>query len=115
MIDGIGVFRPAGTFHLRQAVAEVSRGIAHAKSLDIAKLLIVTTRLQGFKSPGVAARLEMVREWAQTADGQLTMAVVARRGFIDPERIGVVAAASFGAKANVFESEVEAMRWLREN
>ncbi|MEO6065268.1 MAG: hypothetical protein ABIP49_05765 [Lysobacterales bacterium] len=115
VVDGIGVFRPAGTFHWRQAVGMVSRGIGHAKALELKKLLIVTTRLEGFKSPSVAARVEVVREWAEAADGRMTIAMVVRRDFIDPGRIGVVAAAIFGASTHVFESEAEAMKWLRDH
>ncbi len=115
VVDGVGMFRPAGKLHWQQAVAEVTRGIAHARALHLEKLLIVTTGLEGFKAPSVAARLELAREWAQAADGHVTMAVVARREFIDSERIGVVAAARMGARSSVFESEAAAMEWLREH
>ncbi|MEP6634023.1 MAG: hypothetical protein ABJA62_07410 [Luteimonas sp.] len=40
--------------------------------------------------------------------------MVARRETIDPQKFGVVVASNFGLHTNVFETEAEAMAWIRE-
>jgi hypothetical protein len=59
-------------------------------------------------------RLSMTREWADAAGGVVSVAIVCRPESIDPEKFGVTMAASFGFVANVFESENEALDWLRD-
>jgi len=41
------------------------------------------------------------------------IAVIARPEMIDPQKFGIVVATNFGALANAFASEAEALDWLR--
>lgn len=112
-IDGIGIFRPVGTYRFQQAVALISKAIIEAGEQGIRKLLIVADGLTGFPPPSISERHWMVREWVSASGGALTVAVVAQAAFIDPEKFGIVAAANFGITADVFTSEADAMHWLR--
>jgi hypothetical protein len=76
-------------------------------------LLVVVTDVTGYEVPSLAMRLSMAREWADASGGVVSAAMVCRPEFIDPEKFGVTMAASFGFVANAFESENEALDWLR--
>lgn len=106
--------RFAGTFHIPQAVESIARAIGHAREQGHGSLLIDTRGMHGFGSPSASTRTQMVRIWAEAAEGQVTIAVIARRALIDPQKLGVIVAASYGLIGNVFESEAEAMAWLRD-
>ena len=112
-IDGIAIFRPAGSLRFQQAVALVSEAIAKARELGSKKILVACDELTGFQPPSLSERHWMVREWVAASEGSLKLAVVVPAAFIDPEKFGVVAAANFGMTADVFTSESEAMDWLR--
>lgn len=112
-IDGIGIFRPVGSFRFQQAVALISKAIVHAGDKGIRKLLIVANGVTGFPPPSLSERHWMVREWVAASGGLLTVAVVVPEAFIDPEKFGVVAAANFGITAEAFTSEPDALQWLR--
>ena len=113
-MDGFAVWRPVGTFNFPEAVQAVARTIAQVRDEGIGKLLVVGTQVGGFDPPSVAERHQMVREWADVAEGRVIMALVMHAAFIDPERFGVIAARNFGFSMNVFESESEAIAWLRQ-
>ncbi|MDR7136019.1 hypothetical protein J2X06_003237 [Lysobacter niastensis] len=113
-MDGFAVWRPVGTLNFPEAVQLVARTIAQARDEGIGKLLIVGTHVSGFDPPSVAERHQMVREWADVAEGRVIMAIVMPAAFIDPERFGVIAARNFGFSMNVFESESEAISWLKQ-
>jgi hypothetical protein len=113
-MDGFAAWRPAGNLSFPEAVQAVARTIAQARDEGIGKLLVVGTQVSGFEPPSVAERHQMVREWADVAEGRVIMAIVMPAAFIDPERFGVVAARNFGFSMNVFESESEAIAWLRQ-
>jgi hypothetical protein len=112
-VDGIAVFRPVGQHPLQHLVKLVRKAIVQACVQRIGKLLIVTTDVTGFNAPGLAVRHSMVREWASAANGQVSIAMVARPEFIDPNKFGVTVAMNFGLVGDVFETEEEAMAWLR--
>ena len=111
-MDGFAVLRPVGTLNLPQAVQVVARAIAQARDEGIGKLLVVGTQISGFDPPSIAERHQMVRKWADVAQGRVVMAFVMPAVFIDPERFAMVAARNFGLVADVFESESEAVAWL---
>jgi len=113
IVDGIAVYRPVAACPLPQAVDMIASAIARARSDGHRQMMIVTTGLSGFASPSVFERLELVRRWAEAAQGLVTLCVVARTELIDPERFGVVLATSFGLPAHVVESEAEGLQWLR--
>ena len=112
-IDGIAVFRPVGRHPLQHLVELVRKALALACEQRISKLLVVTTGVAGFRNPGLAARHSMAREWASAANGQVSIAMVARSEFIEPNKFGVTVAMNFGLVGDVFETEEEAMAWLR--
>ena len=113
-MDGFAAWRPAGNLSFPEAVQAVARTIAQARDEGIGKLLVVGTQVSGFEPPSVAERHQMVREWADVAEGRVIMAIVMPAAFIDPERFGVIVARNFGFSMNVFESESEAIAWLRQ-
>lgn len=113
-IGDIGVFRLEGESRLEPAVKRVAEAIHDARELGLRKLMVVTSGLTGLGPLTVAERLGMVREWADATQGRLVMAMVTHPDLIDPERFGVVAAASFGLHGNVFTSEAPALDWLGE-
>ena len=107
-------FAPQGKVTLEQAIAQISRAIGYCRQAKHQRLLVDITALTGFKSPPIGARYWFVQEWAREADGQVTIAMVARADYIDPEKFGVLVAANAGLKSNVFASEPEALNWLLE-
>ncbi len=106
------VFRPSGEATLHQVVEMVASAITLAREQRVPKLLVVTTGLTGFQSPGVVERFFFIQDWAKAADGVVRMAVVASPQFIDPEKFGVTVARNIGFYADVFTSEEEALNWL---
>lgn len=113
-IGDICVFRVDGESRLDRAVRLIADGIRMAREQGCGKLMVVTTGLSGLAVPTVTERLCMVRDWAEAAQGRVTLAVVTHADLIDPERFGVVAAASFGMTGNVFTGEEAALAWLGE-
>lgn len=99
---------------LSDAVGLVTEAIVEARRQRLAGLLFVLSGLTGFRSPSIAARHAMVREWANAAEGALRVAMVMPSEFIDPEAFGVVAARNFGLVGGGFITEAEAMAWLQE-
>jgi hypothetical protein len=95
------------------AVAEVAQLIGRLVADGVPHLLLDGS-LVPFASPTLVERLQMVRTWAEAADGRLRIAMVAPAALIDPERFGVVAAGNFGLSAQVFVHEEDALAWLRE-
>jgi len=112
LVDGIGVFKPTGSFRFQQAIALVTAVIVKAREQGLRKILIDSRGLSGFQPPSLSERHWMVREWVEASGGRLKIAVVAPEAFIDPEKFGIVAAANFGVTSEVFTSELEAMQWL---
>lgn len=112
--DGFAVFRPTGAYTFPQAVQAVAEAIAQARDAGSAKLLAVGTAIHGFDPPSVAERHQMVREWADVAQGRVEIALVMPAAFHDPEKFGVVAARNFGLTMDIFVSEQAAIAWLRE-
>ena len=111
--DDHAVFRPTGQVSLQQAVQLVTSAITFAREQRVRKLMAVTTGLSGFKPPDLATRYIFIRAWARAAGGDVCIAVVARPEMIDPQRFGVTVAANSGLVGDVFESEEEALVWLR--
>lgn len=113
-VDEIAVFHPVGRQSLQQAVGLVRDAITRACIQRINKLLVVLTDVTGYEAPSLAMRLSIVRERAGAAGGTVSLAVVCRPEFIDPQKFGVTVAANFGMVGNVFESEYEAIQWLHD-
>ena len=107
-----GFFRPVGVVSFDQAVEIVAEGIRHARSLELADLLLNTTGLGGFPIPDVFARYTMASKWAESAGAAMRVAMVARPELIDPQKIGVLMAQNRGVNGDVFPTEAAAIAWL---
>ena len=113
MVDGIACLRLAGTYRFEPATALVTSALEQAFMQRHDRLLVVATDVVGFDSPGIAARHQMMRHWAGAAQAWVRLALVVRPELIDPEKFGVIAARNFGFLTDVFETEHEALEWLR--
>lgn len=109
MLDDIAVVRPRGCMTLEQAIPRITAAIGAARAQGVRKLLLVTTQLEGLRAPGDGTRVFMSREWAVAAGGTVSIAVVARPEMIDSQRIGIVVPNGFGASAEVFTLEADAL------
>lgn len=97
---------------LGAAIREVAERIAGARQRGVRQLLVLVP--DGLDTPTTAQRLEMARTWAHAAAGRVRVAVVAPEGLLDPQRVGEVAAASFGLEGRAFTDEAGALGWLRD-
>ena len=113
VLEDHAVFRPTGEVSLEQAVQLITSAIAYACEEHIKKLLVNTTGLSGFGPPYLADRYFHARDWANAAQGSVCVAVVARPEMFDFEKIGGVIAENAGLRVIGFESEDEALAWLR--
>jgi len=114
-IDDIAVFRIVGQFTLPAGIELIRKGIARAREQGIPRMMVVITETSGYEVPSLSMRLSMMRQWADAAGGTIRLVMVCRPEFIDPHKFGVTMAANFGMVANVFETEGEAMDWLRQS
>jgi len=113
MVDDVAVVRLVGDHRFAAASKVVASMLAEAFRQRHGRLLLVATELTGFDPPDLAARHEMMREWAHAARAGVRCAMVVRPEFIDPEKFGVLAARNFGFIADVFETEADAFAWLK--
>ncbi len=113
IMGDIAVFRPSASMPIEQAIWLVRSAIESAREQQIRKLLVVASDLDGFESPSFATRHMLAREWAGAAGGAVQIALVAKSEMIDPQKFGVVVATNFGASANAFTAEADALAWLR--
>lgn len=111
--EGIGYYRLSGGHGLQQSVQTIVEAIAAAGEQGLRALLVDLLEAQGFNPPSVTERHCMVRAWAEAAQGMLRVAIVASPAFVDPNKFGVIAAANFGLVGDVFNSEAEALAWLK--
>ncbi len=112
-MDDIAVFRIVGQYTLPEGIDRIGTCIAQAHAQRIRKLMVVITETTGYGVPSLSMRLSMMRAWADAAGGVVRMVMVCRPEFIDPHKFGITMAANFGMTANVFETEDEALDWLR--
>jgi CheY-like chemotaxis protein len=112
VVAGRGFYRPAGSVSFDGAVALVRSAIAAGRWRACADLLVDTTALTGFASPGTFERFLAAVEWATEARSGLRLAMVARADMIDPQKFGVAVAAQRGLVSNIFTTEAEARAWL---
>lgn len=106
-------YRPVGKVTLEQGAELVDQAIGYARDRALPKLLVNCTGLVGFPSPTLPQRYFLVRGWAQTAQGRVQVAMVARAEMIDPEKFGITVARNAGLTAEVYPTEPEAVAWLQ--
>jgi hypothetical protein len=107
-----GLYRPAGSISFDAVVTLVRAAIAAARRNHVRELLVDTTGLTGFRSPGTFRRFLAAVAWSNEAKGGVSLAMVARAEMIDPEKFGVTVAANRGLVSNIFTTETEARAWL---
>jgi hypothetical protein len=113
ILDDHAEYRPTGQVSLEQMVELVTSAIAFAHDQQQRKLLVVTSGITGFKPPTLATRYYFIQKWASVANGVVILAIVARPEMIEPQKFGVTVAANRGLRSNIFESEEEALAWLK--
>jgi hypothetical protein len=112
IVDGIACFRVVGTCRLPLAVGFVASAIDQALTGRHYGCLVDASLLDGFGSPSVATRHQVVRSWAECAQGRVALALVLQSAVIDPEKIGVIAGRNHGLQCDVFDDVNEAWAWL---
>lgn len=112
--EDIPVVRLAGCNVSFGAAVAIVGGAIRRLVMQGSPHLLVDAHQVAFEPPSLVDRLDMVRQWADAAEGRLRIAMWTRPEFIDPERFGIVAAGKFGLAAQVFEHQDCAIAWLRE-
>jgi hypothetical protein len=110
--NGVCEYRPRGRCTLVEAVDLVTRAIALCRERGVDKLLIDATGLTELPIPTLVDRFLMVEEWAQEAEGHVTVALVTGPEYIHPKKFGVKVASHFGLLCDVWTSDDAAMQWL---
>ena len=113
IVDGIACFRVVGTCRLPMAMGFVTSAIDQSLKGRHRGCLIDASLLDGYGSPSVATRHQMVRNWAERARGLVALALVLRSAVIDPEKIGMIAGRNHGLQCDVFDDVDEARAWLQ--
>lgn len=113
ILKGYAVYRPIGEISLQQGVQWVASAITFAREQKIRRLLLITNGVTGFPPPSLAERYFFVQEWARASQGQVCVSIVARPEMIDHEKFAIIVAQNAGLRSDVFESEKEALAWLR--
>lgn len=75
--------------------------------------MIVVTEATGFQPPSLMMRYRFIHEMVEASGRVVRIAIVVRSEMIDPQKFGVTVAANEGVKGEIFESEDEALQWLR--
>ncbi len=112
LVEGRGLYRPAGSVSFDKAVALVRAAIAAARENQVRGLLVNTTGLTGFSAPDLFERFLAAVAWAEESRGGVHLAMVARAEMIHPQKFGVLVAANRGLVSNIFTTEDEALAWL---
>ena len=110
--EGHGIYRAVGAASFEGAVVLVRAAIASARRNKVRDLLVDTTALTGFRSPGTFQRFLAAVSWSDEAKGGVRLAMVAREEMIHPRKFGVTVAANRGLVSNIFSTEAEARAWL---
>ena len=112
VIGHCAYFRPTGQLTLEEAIELLDQTIAHVRDQQIPKLLFNARGLLGFRSPSLPERYFAARQFANTSQSRVQLAVVIQVEFIDPEKFGITVARNSGMNADVFAQEPEALAWL---
>jgi len=107
------VYRLSGRFSLAEAVRQVAAAIAFARAERIRRLMVVLLGLTGFELPDVTSRYFYVKDWAEASGGVVRVAFVVRPERIERRGFDVTVARNRGFRAAVFETEEQALSWLR--
>jgi hypothetical protein len=109
---GYAVFCPAGEVSFDEMAELVSRAVFLCRRQKIKKLLIDSTELHGFKTPGISERYTLAERMAQEAASLVKIAHVASPEWVRSGEFGMEVARNRGLDAKNFNSEPEALKWL---
>jgi hypothetical protein len=112
MLGDIAVFRVSGDIAFAAAMQSITVALDSARRQHVAKFLVVILELSTMAPPSTVTRHVLAREWASAAGGSMRVALVTTAEMIDPQKLGVMVARNFGAIADVFTSEADAIAWL---
>lgn len=112
IVDGICRIRPRGECSLVGAVELINRGLDYCRERKIPRLMFNVTGLVGVPIPNLVDRFLMAEEWAQKAQGMVTVVLVVHAEYIHPEKFAVKVARDLGLTCDVYASEDEALKWL---
>jgi hypothetical protein len=110
--QGYAVFCPAGEVSFNEMAELVHRAVLLCRKQKIKKLLIDSTELHGFKTPGISERYNLAERMAQEAASLVKIAHVASPEWIRSGEFGIEVARNRGLDAKNFKSEPEALKWL---
>lgn len=113
-VDGVPVTRLLQRHAVFEDAVDLVTGVLRRARAEGFPHLVIDVRDAAFPPPTLAQRLDMVRQWAEAADGRLRVAMVAPPHFVDAERFGVVAAGNFGLAGQVFLETRDALAWLHD-
>ena len=113
MIGNIAVTRLTGEYSWERVVQLMITAICDARDQHIKNLMIVVTEATGFQPPSLMMRYRFIHEMVEASGRVVRIAIVVRSEMIDPQKFGVTVAANEGVKGEIFESEDEALQWLR--
>lgn len=107
-----GFYRPIGIVTFEQAVDMVADAMVYSRSLSLTDFMANLNGLTGFAPPSTFGRYALAVKWAESAGGNLRVALVVRPELIDPQKIGVLMAQNRGVNGDVFTTEPAALAWL---
>jgi hypothetical protein len=113
VMDGYCCYRMSGHGPLTEAAAKVVEVIAFSRDQGIEKLLIDTTNWTGHGSPDTLERYTWAQAFAEASRSLVKIAMVLRPEMMDPDNFEVTVARNRGMMGNVFDSEKDALAWLR--
>jgi len=106
------VFCPAGEISFDEMAELVSCAVVLCRRQKIKKLLIDSTELHGFKTPGISEQYKLAERMAREAASLVKIAHVASPEWIRSGEFGIEVAKNRGLDAKNFKSEPEALKWL---
>ena len=112
MHEGYSSYRPCRHLSMQEAIELCASILIFARGHKIRHLLLDTTRLTGFDSPGTWERFVIGNRCAQAAQGIVKVALLARPEMIDPQHFGMTVARNRGLDGEVFSAEPDALVWL---
>ncbi len=105
-------YRPSGYIEAVHLVDLIAIVLTDALRQGLTQALVSITDVRGFDSPAPSFRAWAVRRWAQTVDGRVGVAVVAKPEHLCPQKTGLIVAAEEGLQASIFTEEIAALAWL---
>jgi hypothetical protein len=110
--ESYAVFRPVGEIPFPTFADLLSRAVLLCHEKKIEKLLVDSTGLTGFASPGLIERFNLAERIALDARASVKIAHVAHPEWVRSGKFSVMVAKNRGLAGKNFYSESEALKWL---